>query len=72
MPKIIRFLSIISIILLSITFFNALYLSDVSSEKNISACLTNAHFEDIAFRSQGTNLNKNCLSAWIPTERNRA
>tara|TARA_B110000003_G_scaffold268439_1_gene297952 strand:+ start:2049 stop:2951 length:903 start_codon:yes stop_codon:yes gene_type:complete len=40
MPKIIRFLSIISIILLSITFFNALYLSDVSSEKNISKAYT--------------------------------
>ena len=34
MQKIVRFLSIIFITLLSITFFNAVYISDVSSEKN--------------------------------------
>ena len=34
MQKIVRFLSIIFITILSITFFNAVYISDVSSEKN--------------------------------------
>lgn len=36
MPKIIRYLSILLITLLSITFFNALHMSDVSPEKNTS------------------------------------
>ena len=36
MPKIIRYVSILLITLLSITFFNALYISDVSPEKNTS------------------------------------
>ena len=34
MQKIVRFLSIIFITILSITFFNAVYISDVPSEKN--------------------------------------
>ena len=36
MPKIIRYVSILLITLLSITFFNALHMSDVSPEKNTS------------------------------------
>ena len=36
MPKIIRYVSILLITLLSITFFNALHISDVSPEKNTS------------------------------------
>ena len=36
MPKIIRYASILLITLLSITFFNALHISDVSPEKNTS------------------------------------
>lgn len=36
MPKIIRYASILLITLLSITFFNALHMSDVSPEKNTS------------------------------------
>ena len=40
MQKIVRFLSIIFIILLSITFFNAVYISDVPSEKNTADSYT--------------------------------
>ena len=40
MPKIIRFLSVITLTLLSISFFNALHISDVSTEKNTSDTYT--------------------------------
>ena len=40
MQKIVRFLSIIFITLLSITFFNAVYISDVPSEKNTADSYT--------------------------------
>ena len=40
MQKIVRFLSIIFITLLSITFFNAVYISDVPSEKNTADTYT--------------------------------
>ena len=40
MPKIIRFLSVITLTLLSISFFKALNVSDVVSEKNTSDTYT--------------------------------
>ena len=69
MPKIIRFLSVITLTLLSISFFKALNVSDVVSEKNTSDTYTIKALKipnDLTFAGEKYPLNSMTLrNEWI-------